>query len=498
MTLQQLYLALLIGGLVLLASIVGTRVATRVGFPSLLFFLLVGVAVGEDGLGLDFDDVELARNVCTAGLAVILVEGGLTTRFSDIRKVLAPAGALATVGILASTVITAVGAHFLLGLDWQLALLVGAIVSSTDAAAVFSVLRVLPLPRRVAGLLEAESGFNDAPAVILVLMFSVVPFVFDPEGLISHVVYELVAGAAIGLGFGFLGAATLRRIALPASGLYPIATFGLGLVAFAAAGTVHASGFLAAYLAAVVLANSGLPHRSATRSFAEGFGWLAQIGLFVLLGLLVDPSELAPDVVPAIVIGLVLLLVARPLSVVVSLVGFRLPWREQAFLSWAGLRGAVPIVLATFPIVAGVPDSARLLNIVFILVVVFTLVQGPSLRPLARLLGLITPESTREIQVEAAPLDVLDAELLTMTVQPESRLHSVTILELRLPDPAVITLIIRDGHTFVPLPDTRIEVGDELLIVTTSATRPAAESRLRAVSRRGKLAYWFDEYGDSD
>ena len=175
-----------------------------------------------------------------------------------------------------------------------------------------------------------------------------------------------------------------------------------------------------------------------------------------------------------------------------------MPWREQAFLSWAGLRGAVPIVLATFPIVAGVPDSARLLNIVFILVVVFTLVQGPSLRPLARALGLITPESTREIQVEAAPLDVLDAELLTMTVQPESRLHSVTILELRLPDPAVITLIIRDGHTFVPLPDTRIEVGDELLIVTTSTTRPAAESRLRAVSRRGKLAYWFDEYGESD
>jgi cell volume regulation protein A len=203
-------------------------------------------------------------------------------------------------------------------------------------------------------------------------------------------------------------------------------------------------------------------------------------------------------VVPAIVIGLVLLLVSRPLSVVASLVGFRVPWREQAFLSWAGLRGAVPIVLATFPIVAGVPDSSRLLNIVFILVVVFTLVQGPSLRPLARALRLITAESTREIQVEAAPLDVLDAELLTMTVQPESRLHSVTILELRLPDPAVITLIIRNGHTFVPLPDTRIEVGDELLIVTTSTTRPAAESRLRAVSRRGKLAYWFDEYGESD
>ncbi|RIT93052.1 potassium/proton antiporter [Mycobacteroides abscessus] len=496
MSLHQLYLDLLIGGLVLLASIVGTRVATRIGFPSLLFFLLVGVVLGEDGLGLEFDNVELARNVCTAALAVILVEGGLTTRFADIRTVLAPAGALATVGVVVSTVVTAFGAHVLLRMDWQLALLLGAIVSSTDAAAVFSVLRVLPLPRRLAGLLEAESGFNDAPAVILVLMFSIVPFVFEPKSTAVQIVYELLAGSAIGLLCGFLGAMALRRVALPASGLYPIATFGIGLVAFAASGTVHASGFIAAYLAAVVLANSGLPHRSATRSFAEGLGWLAQIGLFVLLGLLVNPSELMDDLLPAILVGLVLLLVARPLSVVVSLIGFGVPWREQAFLSWAGLRGAVPVVLATFPIVAGVPDSYRLLNIVFVLVVVFTLVQGPSLRPVAHLLGLITREATREIQVEAAPLDVLDAELLTMKVQPMSRLRNVTILELRLPDPAVVTLIIRQGNTFVPLPDTRIEPGDELMIVTTSKTRALTESRLRAVSRRGKLAYWFDEYGD--
>lgn len=498
MTLHQLYLAMLIGGLVLLASIIGTRVATRVGFPALLFFLLVGVVLGEDGLGLDFDSVELARNVCTAALAVILVEGGLTTRFSDIRKVLAPAAALAIVGVVVSTLITAAAAHFLLGFNWQLALLLGAIVSSTDAAAVFSVLRVLPLPRRLAGLLEAESGFNDAPAVILVLMFSVVPFVFEPAGTLGEIVFELVAGAVIGVAVGFLGALTLRRIALPASGLYPIATFGLGVVAFAAAGSLHGSGFLAAYLSAVVLANSGLPHRSATRSFAEGLGWLAQIGLFVLLGLLVDPSELARDVVPAIIVGTILLLVARPVSVAASLVGFRIPFREQLFLSWAGLRGAVPIVLATFPIVAGIAGSSRLLNIVFILVVIFTLIQAPSLRLMARLLGLTDGEVTREIQVEAAPLDVLDAELLTMKVQSPSRLHNVTILELRLPDPAVITLIIRDGHTFVPLPDTRLATGDELLIVTTSTMRAAAEARLRAVSRRGKLAYWFDEYGDPE
>ncbi len=498
MTLQQLYLVLLAGGLVLLASIAVTRLGSRVGLPSLLLFLGVGVIVGEDGLGLQFDNYLLADHLGTVALAVILIEGGLTTRFSDIRKVLAPAASLATVGVAACVAVMAAGAHLLLGMDWQLALLLGAVVSVTDAAAVFSVLRVVPLPRRVAGLLEAESGFNDAPAVILVLMFSAVPLELSFGHALAELAYELIAGAAIGLACGFLGSIALRHIALPASGLYPLATFGLGMVAFAAGGSAHASGFLAAYLASVVLANSGLPHRSATRSFAEGLGWLAQIGLFVILGLLVDPSDLGAELVPGIVIGLVLLLIARPLSVVIALLRFKVPWREQVFVSWAGLRGAVPIVLATFPIVGGVQDSVRLLNIVFILVVVYTLVQGPTLRPLAHRLGLIPRDATREIQVESAPLDVLEAELLTMTVQEPSRLHNVTVRELRLPDPSVITLIIRDGHTFVPQPDTRIAIGDELLIVTTTKTRAAAERRLRAVSRRGRLAYWFDEYGEPD
>ena len=498
MSLHQLYVVLLAAGVVLLASIVATRVATIVGLPSLLLFLAVGVVIGEDGMGLLFDDAQLAQTLGTAALGVILVEGGLTTRFGDIKAVLRPAGALATVGVAVSTALTAAGAHFLLGLDWQLALLLGATVSSTDAAAVFSVLRVVPLPRRLAGLLEAESGFNDAPAIILVMLFSVTPLALAPGKILGSLVYELSAGIAIGLACGFAGAEALRRIALPASGLYPLATFALGMVAFAAAGAVHASGFIAAYLAAVVLANSGLPHRSATRSFAEGAGWLAQISLFVLLGLLVSPDKLPGEIIPAIIIGLVLLLIGRPISVLVSLAGFRVPWREQVFLSWAGLRGAVPIVLATFPIVAGVPNSDRLLNIVFILVVVFTLIQGPSLPLVARTLGLIRRDAAQELQVESAPLDVLGAELLTLTVSPGSRLNNVSVRELRLPDPSVITLIIRDGHSFVPDQATHIAIGDELLIVTTSKTRESAERRLRAVSRRGRLAYWFDEYGDAD
>ncbi|HXV93900.1 MAG TPA: potassium/proton antiporter [Pseudonocardia sp.] len=499
MTLGPLYLALLAGGLVLLASIAAARLAGRLGLPGLLLFLALGVLIGEDGLGLDFDDAQLAQNLGLAALAVILVEGGLTTKWSDVRPVLAPAGVLAVVGVGVSVAVTAAGAYYLLGLDWQLALLIGAIVSSTDAAAVFSVLRTLPVPRRVAGLLEAESGFNDAPTVILVTLFATVPLVeTGVGGLLVNLVYQLAAGTAIGLVIGRLGVMGLRRVALPASGLYPVATFGLGIVAFASAGAAQASGFVAAYLASLVMGNSGLPHRAATRSFAEGLGWLAQIGLFVLLGLLITPSELPGQLVPALVVGTVLVLLARPVSVVVSLAPFRVPWREQAFLSWAGLRGAVPIVLATLPVVAGVPGSDQVLDIVFVAVVVFTLVQGPSLPPLARVLGLSSPDTARELAVEAAPLDTLDADLLTLTVPSESRLRGVAVYELRLPDTAVVTLIVRRGTAFVPGPETRLAADDEVLIVTASGTRDSTERRLRAVSRRGKLARWFGEKGDPE
>lgn len=498
MTLHQLYLVLLAGGLVVLVSIVATRVAARVGLPSLLLFLGLGVVLGEDVIGIRFNDAQLAENLGTAALAVILVEGGLATAWSDIKSSLAPAAVLATAGVGASTVITALAAHYLVGFGWQEALLMGAIVSSTDAAAVFSTLRVVPLPRRVAGLLEAESGFNDAPSVILVLLFSTTPFHVGVVHLVTTLVYELAVGAAIGLACGWLGAIVLPRVALPASGLYPLATFGLGIVGFAAAGAAQASGFLAAYLAGLVLANAGLPHRAAIRSFAEGLGWLAQIGLFVLLGLLVTPSRLPAQILPAVVIGLILVLVARPVSVAMSLLAFRVPIRHEGFLSWAGLRGAVPIVLATLPIVHGVPGSRRLLDIVFVLVVIFTVVQAPTLATLARWLRLVPREVTEEILVESAPLDVLDAELLTTTVAPGSRLHSVSILELRLPDPSVVTLIIRDGRTFVPSEDTQLRVGDELLIVTTRACRESTEHRLRAVSRRGPLAGWFNEHGEPD
>ncbi|PRX61735.1 potassium/proton antiporter (CPA1 family) [Nonomuraea fuscirosea] len=499
MSLQQLYGVLLAGGMVLLAGIAAARTASRLGLPSLLLFLALGVLLGEDVLGIDFDDAQLAQTLGTSALAVILVEGGLSTRWADIRRLLLPSALLATVGVTVSVVITAVSAHYLLGMNLQLALLLGAIISSTDAAAVFSVLRVLPLPRRVAGMLEAESGFNDAPTVILVLVFSATPDKLgEPLAIAGQISFELVAGAAIGLACGWAGTLALRYVALPATGLYPLATVGLGVISFAAAGAVHASGYIAAYLAGLVLGNAVLPHRAATRSFADGIGWLAQIGLFVMLGLLVTPSELPGVLLPAVVIGAVLLLVARPASVLASLFPFRTGWRQHVFISWAGLRGAVPIVLATYPIVAEVPGSRQLLNIVFVLVVLFTLLQGPTLPLLARLLGIVQPHEAREVDIESAPLDVLAAELLTLTVPPGSRLHGVEIFELRLPKPSIVTLIVRDGDTLVPEPGTLLREGDEVLIVTTPDTRGRVEQRLRAVGRGGRLAHWHGEHGEAE
>lgn len=499
MTLQQLYVVLLVGGAVLLASIAAARMANRLGLPSLLLFLAVGVVLGEDGLGLAFDDAQLAQALGTSALAVILVEGGLTTRWHDVRRLLSPAGVLATAGVALSVAVTASGAHYLLGMDWHLALLLGAIVSSTDAAAVFAVLRALPLPQKVTGLLEAESGFNDAPTIILVLVFSTaVTDLPSPAAIAGNVLYQLVAGAVIGLLVGRAGVAALRHVALPATGLYPLATVGFGIIAFAAGGAANASGIIAAYLSGLVLGNAKLPHRAAIRSFAEGAGWLAQIGLFVMLGLLVTPSELPPAILPAVGVGFILLLVARPLSVTACLIPFRTPWREQAFISWAGLRGAVPIVLATFPIVAGVDGARHLLNIVFVLVVIFTLIQGPTLPAAARWLGLTRADALHDLHVETAPLDVLDADLLTTTVPPGSRLAGVAVSELRLPAPTVVTLVVRDGTTLVPHQDTVLRAGDELLLITTPATKDAAERRLRAVGRRGRLAHWHGEHGAPD
>lgn len=460
---------------VLLAGVAAVRVSTWAGLPSLLLYLAIGLAIGESGFGLGFEDTDLTMILASIALAVILAEGGFSTQWQVIRPVAGLSAVLATVGVGISVTVTAGLAYLALDVDVRTAILLGAVVSSTDAAAVFSVLRQMRLKPRLRATLEAESGFNDPPVIILVTI--VTSDAWEQANALSiggMMLYQLVVGAVIGLLVARAGQWMLAHSALPAAGLYPLATISIAFLAFAISGLAGGSPFLAIYVAGMWLGNAELPHRSASMGFAEGLAWLAQIGLFIMLGLLASPSRLPDAIVPALIVGGALLLVARPLSVLVCATPYGIPWREQTFMSWSGLRGAVPIVLATIPITVGLPAAHRIFDVVFLLVIVFTLVQGPTLPFAARLLGVNETDATREMTIESAPLEEIDATLLQFTLPDESKLAGVYVSELRLPGDAVITLILRDAEIFVP------DVG----------------TVLRAISRAGRLAGWYGELGD--
>jgi len=482
--------ALLAGSGVLLLAIIAVRLSVRVGLPSLLVYLMIGLVLGDAGLGITFDNAEIAHALGFAALVLILAEGGLTTSWRQTRPVIRLGLSLATVGVAVSVAIVALGAHYVLGLDWQLAVLLGAITSPTDAAAVFSMLRRVPLPRRVTASLEAESGFNDAPTVVLVTVVSAGTG-DGPLAMLGTVVGELVLGVVGGLLVGWLGVQIMRRAALPASGLYPLAALSVAILAYAGVATLHGSGFAAVYVAGVVMGNADLPHRAATRSFSEGIAWLAQIGLFVMLGLLASPGRFTWSVLGlALAATAILTLLARPASVLVSGLAQRIPLNEAVFISWAGLRGAVPIVLATIPLAADVPGAGRLFDVVFVLVVVDTLITGPTLPGVARMLRVARRSEPRDLDVEAAPLDRIAADLLQVTISSASRMHGVEVGELRLPAGASVALVVRDGTVIVPESRTSLHRGDDVLVVTPRAQRDSTEQRLRDISMGGRLARW--------
>ena len=491
---EQLDTVLLLASVVLLVAVLAVRLSVRAGLPSLLIYLLLGVLLGESGLGIAFDNADLAHALGFGALVLILSEGGLTTNWKEIRPAMRTGGLLATVGVAVGVGLMAVLAHYVVGFDWTTAVLIAAVTAPTDAAAVFSVLRRVPLPRRITGALEAESGLNDAPTVLLVTLASQGNlFSAGVPALVGIVALELGGGVAFGALVGFGGAWLMRRAALPSTGLYPIAVLSLCVLSYAGGATLHLSGFAAVYTSALILGNSELPHRAATRSFVEGFGWLSQIGLFVMLGLLLSPGRLTlQSVWHALAIGALLTLIARPLSVVACTVWDRLPLREMAFLSWAGLRGAVPIVLATIPLAEGLPGATGIFDIVFVLVVVDTLLTGPTLPWVAKRLGVLTVGTTRDLDIESAPLERIAADLLQIRIARRSRIHGVEVGELRLPQGASVALIVRDGRTQVPAANTVLRRGDDLLVVTPRKSREETEDRLRAVSSRGRLAHWLE------
>lgn len=493
---ESVNLILLVCCVLLLVSVVAVRLSYRTGLPVLLVYLAIGLVVGEAGLGLEFQDYGLTADLGLIALAIILAEGGLTTRWSVMRPVLGQSLVLATVGVAVSVGVVAAGAHLLLGFDWRTSVILAAVIGSTDASAVFSVLRRLPVNKRVGATIEAESGLNDAPvAVIVVLASSDAWESTSLLGATGGVVFQLVVGAAVGLALGRLGRELLSRVALSVAGLYPLATVAIVLLGYSTATAAGASGFMAAYLAGLVLGNSQLPHRGAVFGFAGSLALMAEAGLYVLLGLLASPDRLPEAVGPALLVGGVAVLVARPAAVVLSLLPFRVPWRHQVFVSWTGLRGAVPIVLTTIPITERVPGAERVLDIVFVLVVLLTLVQAPTLPLVGRWLGVVEPVHTRDLEVESAPLEQMNAVLLQLHVGPASRLHGVYVEELRLPPGAQVSLIVRDGKSLVPGPYTYFAHGDSVLVVTPTAVREATEGRLRAVTRGGKLARWNGQDG---
>ncbi len=495
----------LVAAIIVLAAVGGVRVAARVGLPGLLFYLGLGLVLSDDSLGwIAFDDAELATSLGYAGLVVILAEGGLTTRPSTVRPVIVPAAILASLGVAVSIFLVAVPLHWITGLDVRSAVLIGAVLAPTDAAAVFTVARGLRLPSRLQTLLEAESGLNDAPVVVLVVLLSTaagsdLPGWAVPLVVLGEMIGGLVLGALVGLGARWL----LPRLALPASGLYPVAVIALLMLSYGLAVVLHTSGFAAVYVTALVLAASRLPHRRSVLGFVEGLAWTVQIGLFIMLGLLAVPSRLAGAVGVSALVGGLLLFLARPASVGLSLAPFLgrtrlaratrtapMSWQWAVFASWGGLRGAVPIIFATIPLGAGAADGELIFDVTLLLVIALTLVQAPTMPVLARRLGLVRPEAMDELSVEAAPLDTMRAALLDLDVPAGSHLSGTYISELPLPPGAVVSLVIRGGNNLVPDRHTRIKVGDRLLVVATESAREATERVLAAVSRHGRLADW--------
>jgi potassium/hydrogen antiporter len=440
--------------------------------PGLLLFLFLGMAIGSDGLGwIAFDDYELARSIGIIALALILFEGGLTSGLLEIRPVLAPALSLAIVGTLVTAVVTGLAAAWLFDLSTLDGMLFGSVLAATDGAAIFALLRGSTLKRRLATTLEGESGFNDPVAVLLVLGFDewLQRAHYGLGDMAVLFVKELGIGLAIGVVVGVAAVWTLRRVQLATGGLYPVATLAVAALAFGGADALHGSGFLAVYLAGLALGTAGVPAQQTVTAFHQGLAWVAQVTMFVALGLLVFPSHFGDVAVRGIVLALVLVFVSRPVAVAVATLPARFSWAERAVLSAAGLRGAVPVVLATFPVLAGVSGASQLFDIVFIAVLVSTVLQGVSFERLARWVGATTSEPALPRPLaEAGTIRRLGAEVLEYEVGPEDAVVGARVRDLGLPREAVVNVIVRGDEAIPPRGSTLLRGGDRLHVLLRS------------------------------
>jgi cell volume regulation protein A len=482
---------ILIVGALLVAAVGASLLAGRVRVPGLVLFLGLGMAVGSDGTGwIEFgqstEDYELARTVGVVALLLILFEGGLTAGFEEIRPVLRSALSLAFVGTLATAAIAGLVATWLFGFSMLEGLLLGSILAATDGAAVFAVLRESTLRRKLARTLEGEAGLNDPVAVLLVLGF--ISWIKQPDYGIADMVLlfagQLAVGLAVGLGIGWLAVQALRRTRLASAGLYPVASLAVATLVYGAADSLHGSGFLAVYLAGLVLGSSTIPAKRTITTFHAGMGWLAQVVMFLTLGLLVFPSRLADFAGEGTVLAVLIALAARPIAVGIATALSRYTMRERLVLGWAGLRGAVPVVLATFPVIEGVPDSGEFFNLVFFAVLLSTLVQGSTFEPLARALGVTTTEAALpQPFADLGAVRRLGAEVIEYPVGFDDAIAGRRVREIGLPRDALLNIIVRGQQAILPRGSTRIEGGDRLHILVRQEA---------AVELRSLLERWRD------
>src|SRR5690625_112507 len=469
---------LFIVGVLALLGIASSKFSNRLGMPVLVLFLVVGMLAGSEGIGgLAFDNYALANILTSIALALILFDGGLRTEMASIKAVWKPPLVLAALGVLITALITGTAAAWLLGVPLLTGILLGGIVGSTDAAAVFAALRTssVKLPDQLASTLEVESASNDPMAIFLTI--GVIQIITgeasSAASLIPFFLIQFSIGALGGITVGLLGVWVINRINLETAGLYPVLATAVGILSFGITDVLGGSGFLAIYITGVVVGNGNIVFKRGIFIFNDAMAWLSQILLFVILGLLVFPSQLLSVAVDGLLISVVLIFVARPVAVVVSVLFFGFKAKELLYLSWVGLKGAVPITLATFPLMAGIEGAALLFNVVFFSVLLSALTQGWSIPAVARYLGLAEPLPPEPpLSVEINSLRHVDGEVVEYIVAPSARVAGQALRDLALPDGVTITLVVRDFNVIVPRGATRLLKGDHVFVAMRKSLVP--------------------------